>query len=165
MESRAYPTATQPTSPLLHAPTPRRQAAILIPLCHLEIEDGEPLNTLRTPALLFTVRSLQLRSHAGEVSFPGGAHDPEHDGEFPDRNDMAAHTAKFPEVNDDNIQTISYWDAVAATLGRTAVRETREEVPSIGDVRILGRLPHVLDKSQTIEVHPFVGYGMVIVIN
>lgn len=39
-----------------------RRAAVLVPL--LDAEDG--------PRLLFTVRSAALRSHAGQIAFPGG---------------------------------------------------------------------------------------------
>ena len=42
-----------------------REAAILVSLC----------NVARVPSLLYTVRSSSLRSHAGHVSFPGGAID------------------------------------------------------------------------------------------
>ncbi|KAL4221676.1 nudix (nucleoside diphosphate linked moiety X)-type motif 8 [Mactra antiquata] len=45
--------------------TTGREAGILIPLCHI---NGEP-------SVLFMVRSFQLNSHRGEVSFPGGMHD------------------------------------------------------------------------------------------
>lgn len=46
--------------------TPRR-AAVLIPL----------VNVAERPAIVFTLRSTKLRSHSGQVSFPGGRIDPE----------------------------------------------------------------------------------------
>ncbi|KAJ1928796.1 hypothetical protein IWQ60_001750 [Tieghemiomyces parasiticus] len=42
-----------------------REAAVLVPLCNV---DG-------VPSVLFTVRSMNLRTHQGEVSFPGGKQD------------------------------------------------------------------------------------------
>lgn len=45
---------------------PRKQSSILVPMCHVS---GEI-------CLLYTVRSKKLRSHKGEVSFPGGMEDP-----------------------------------------------------------------------------------------
>ncbi|KAJ1654158.1 hypothetical protein IWQ61_005867 [Dispira simplex] len=43
-----------------------REAAVLLPLCQVN----------NCPAVLFTVRSMNLSSHQGEVSFPGGMMDP-----------------------------------------------------------------------------------------
>ncbi len=48
----------------------RRPAAVLIPVIH-----REPQATL-----LFTQRTSRLRSHAGQISFPGGSIDPEDSG-------------------------------------------------------------------------------------
>ncbi|EDQ92917.1 uncharacterized protein MONBRDRAFT_5048 [Monosiga brevicollis MX1] len=53
----------------------RNHAAVLVALCH---------DHNRDPAVLFTLRSSELRSHRGEVSFPGGHVDPE------DHDDVAA---------------------------------------------------------------------------
>lgn len=46
---------------------PMREAAVLVPLFGRE----------GAPHLLFTQRPLTLRHHAGQISFPGGARDPE----------------------------------------------------------------------------------------
>ncbi|MDC9595524.1 CoA pyrophosphatase [Xenorhabdus anantnagensis] len=49
-----------------HLPSNQRNAAVLLPIiCKPE------------PTLLFTQRSINLRSHAGQIAFPGGAADPE----------------------------------------------------------------------------------------
>lgn len=55
-----------PTSSFQH-PLPPREAAVVAPLYS---RGGRP-------HLLFTVRSLDLASHRGEISFPGGSRDPE----------------------------------------------------------------------------------------
>lgn len=49
---------------------PTRHAAVLLGLCNTP-EHG--------PALILTVRSRNMRMHPGEISFPGGHHDPEVD--------------------------------------------------------------------------------------
>lgn len=49
------------------AGVPLREAAVLVPLFGRE----------GVPHLLFTQRPLTLRRHAGQISFPGGARDPE----------------------------------------------------------------------------------------
>jgi 8-oxo-dGTP pyrophosphatase MutT (NUDIX family) len=48
----------------------RRPAAVLVPVVHREPE----------ATLLFTLRTGGLRSHAGQIAFPGGRIDPEDDG-------------------------------------------------------------------------------------
>lgn len=44
---------------------PTASAAVLVPLCSVN----------NTPSLLYTVRSMQLKSHSGQISFPGGKTD------------------------------------------------------------------------------------------
>ncbi|KQY60535.1 NUDIX hydrolase [Aeromicrobium sp. Root495] len=53
-----------------HPPADARPAAVLI--CFADGPDG--------PELLLTERAATLRNHAGQISFPGGATDPEDDG-------------------------------------------------------------------------------------
>lgn len=48
-----------------------RKAAVLLPLCF--DKNGKP-------SLLYNLRSLQLTTHRGEISFPGGSLDPEDKG-------------------------------------------------------------------------------------
>ncbi|KAI9273502.1 NUDIX hydrolase domain-like protein [Helicostylum pulchrum] len=44
-----------------------KEAAVLVPLC---VVDGKP-------SVLFTVRNMTMRTHRGEISFPGGKEEPE----------------------------------------------------------------------------------------
>jgi nudix motif 8 len=53
------------TFPTYNPPTTRSDAAVLVPFCHLNND----------PAILFTLRSTQLSTHQGEISFPGGKFD------------------------------------------------------------------------------------------
>jgi 8-oxo-dGTP pyrophosphatase MutT (NUDIX family) len=58
-------------APLLwDPPSNARPAAVLV--CFADGDDG--------PELLLTERSNRLRSHAGQISFPGGSSDPDDDG-------------------------------------------------------------------------------------
>lgn len=68
-EAEAAIAPTLPTTPTASPPlaaVPPRAAAVLAPLHAL---DGRP-------HLIFTVRSLDVASHRGEISFPGGSRDP-----------------------------------------------------------------------------------------
>ena len=108
-------------------------ASILIPLCLLDDSNG---SSAPHPAVIFTVRNRNLRTHAGEVSFPGGQMDRE------DLEDCA--TSGDPAEM------------------HCAIRETCEEITSFKEhqVRkgILGRLPSMSDRTRRIRVHPYVGY-------
>lgn len=56
-----------------------RHASILLPLCQvIQHRHGRGFDTKSKghASFLFTVRSLALRNHAGEVSWPGGVFDP-----------------------------------------------------------------------------------------
>ncbi|KAI3659482.1 hypothetical protein MP638_004544 [Amoeboaphelidium occidentale] len=111
-------------------PQYQRKAAILIPLCTVSSDDDSIVNE---PSILFTLRSVQLRKHSGEVSFPGGLSDPVED------------------LCEDRKEVL---------LSRTAIRETTEELPSLDrkNIKILGTLPPIPDKTQTILVEPYVAY-------
>ncbi|KNZ48263.1 uncharacterized protein VP01_578g4 [Puccinia sorghi] len=56
--------------PKFSSPTPTRHAAVLLGLCN---------TTEHGPGMILTVRSQNMRMHPGEISFPGGHHDPEVD--------------------------------------------------------------------------------------
>ena len=56
----------EPGTSLTGAPPPRRNSAVLIPLWD---DDGEA-------AVILTRRTRAMRTHSGEVSFPGGGQDP-----------------------------------------------------------------------------------------
>ncbi|KAI8874439.1 hypothetical protein GQ42DRAFT_116469 [Ramicandelaber brevisporus] len=55
-------------------PEGARDAAVLLPLCLPSPAEGSSESIL--PSVLFTLRSSNLNSHQGEVSFPGGKRDP-----------------------------------------------------------------------------------------
>ncbi|VDK84616.1 unnamed protein product [Litomosoides sigmodontis] len=55
-----------PTYPVHRLSSKKRDSAVLIPLVCIE----------KSPSIIFTHRSLQLGSHRGEVSFPGGRLEP-----------------------------------------------------------------------------------------
>ena len=122
----------------------------MLPLCQVIPHTyGQPfdLNSQGEPSFLFTVRSLALRNHAGEVSWPGGVFDPDMD------------------VDKDDTYTMGDIPSVRQ-LQNAAIRETLEELPSLagisknghGSIEVIGRMSPVPDKTRTIQVSPFVGY-------
>ncbi|KAJ1927593.1 hypothetical protein IWQ60_002772 [Tieghemiomyces parasiticus] len=109
-----------------------REAAVLVPLCNV---DG-------VPSVLFTVRSMNLRTHQGEVSDPTSI-------STVDFMTPLLHSASFPGGKQ---------DLTDADLEATCLRETDEEIAlSASRIDILGRLPAVPNWDATIRVHPFVG--------
>lgn len=123
-----------------------RHASILLPLCQvIQHRHGRGFDTKSKghASFLFTVRSLALRNHAGEVSWPGGVFDPLLDIRHDDSEGF--YPTSTPSVEQ---------------MQCAALRETLEEVPSLGesDVEILGKMDPVPDKTRTIQVFPFVGY-------
>jgi hypothetical protein len=59
-------------------------------------------------ALLFTVRSLSLRKHAGEVSFPGGIHDDSMDGDQLERTAVRETVEELPSLTAEVCSYIMY---------------------------------------------------------
>ncbi|KAI3630179.1 hypothetical protein MIR68_011614 [Amoeboaphelidium protococcarum] len=121
----------------------RRSAAILLPLCDVSTYDQSGnLISSKIPSVLFTVRNLKLRSHAGEIAFPGGLHDP-----TDSRN---------------NHGTLIKMDQSVDLKGKqhllsTMAREVSEEL-QISKMHLLGSLQTVPDKTGSIAVTPFVAH-------
>jgi 8-oxo-dGTP pyrophosphatase MutT (NUDIX family) len=67
--SSCSPSASDQISPTDQIPTEQIRAAVLVPLFVACEEEA--------PHLVLTRRRGDLRRHAGEISFPGGRHDPE----------------------------------------------------------------------------------------
>lgn len=81
-----------------------RESAVLIPL---RLRRGEP-------HLLFTVRPQNLRRHAGQISFPGGARDPR------DPSSLAAALREAHEevgIAPDRVEVLGALDEVATPSG------------------------------------------------
>ena len=110
-------------------------AAVLVPLFE---EDGET-------RVLLTVRSGRLRSHRGEVAFPGGRLDPGESNEEGARREafeevgldpalvrVVGHLSALPTVSSNTLMT-----PVVATLpGRPATEAAPDEVSRIFDVSL-----------------------------
>ncbi|PLW53589.1 hypothetical protein PCANC_06706 [Puccinia coronata f. sp. avenae] len=64
--SQKLPVGSPSSEPPL-SPSATRHAAVLLGLCNMDE---------RGPGLILTVRSLNMRTHPGEISFPGGHQDP-----------------------------------------------------------------------------------------
>ncbi|KAI9218325.1 NUDIX hydrolase domain-like protein [Blastocladiella britannica] len=102
--------------------TPPREAAVVLPLFRPLVanQPNQPLH------VLFTVRSSSLRSHHGEIAFPGGMRDP---------TDASLYAAAVREVHEELGLRIS----------------PLEDAPCV-----LGTLTPLPDKSLTKSVHAFV---------
>lgn len=105
------------------------------------------------PRVIFTVRTRQLRSHAGQISFPGGRADPED--KFPcgtalreaDEETHIRPAQVHPIGKLDDYPTISKYrvtPVVAWLDAETRTRAQRDEVDEIFEVP----LRHLLDPSQ-----------------
>jgi 8-oxo-dGTP pyrophosphatase MutT (NUDIX family) len=112
-----------------------RPAAVLVPLFE---EDGQA-------RVLLTVRSDRLRSHTGEVAFPGGRLD---DGESPEEGarreaeeevgldpalvEVVGHLTSMPTVSSNTLMT----PVVAVLPGRPVTRPAPAEVARVFDVAL-----------------------------
>ncbi|KAI3639877.1 hypothetical protein MIR68_002191 [Amoeboaphelidium protococcarum] len=121
----------------------RRSAAILLPLCDVSTYDhsGNIISS-KIPSVLFTVRNLKLRSHAGEIAFPGGLHDPT------DSRDNHGTLIKMEQ----NVDLKGKQHLLS-----TMTREVSEEL-QIFKMHLLGSLQTVPDKTGSIAVTPFVAH-------
>ncbi|KAJ3357494.1 nudix (nucleoside diphosphate linked moiety X)-type motif 8 [Allomyces javanicus] len=120
---------------------PPREAAVMLPLCvtreppQLHAATLPPwLDAFRDLSVLLTVRSGKLRSHRGEVAFPGGMRD---------ATDASLYEAACREMHEE--------------LGIALPQQDAAGLPAEGR-GLLGSLSTLPDKSLTIAVNPFVTY-------
>lgn len=116
----------------LHLNTTKRRAAVLIPLC----------NRFGKPSILFTVRSNNLNTHKGQVSFPGGHIE---DGESPEE---AALRETFEEIgtNIDTIQTLGACQTLPAVTGTLVT-------PIFGFIdKDVGDLSHLIPNPDEVDI-------------
>jgi len=84
------------------------EAAVFVPFCLVD----------SVPSVLFTLRSSQLNSHRGEVSFPGGKKDPE------DKNLLETAVREMEEELGLERSHVHIWapmPAIPDKLGKTAI--------------------------------------------
>ncbi|KAJ3372411.1 nudix (nucleoside diphosphate linked moiety X)-type motif 8 [Allomyces arbusculus] len=123
---------------------PPREAAVMLPLCvtheppQLHATTLPPwLDAFRDLSVLLTVRSGKLRSHRGEVAFPGGMRD---------ATDASLYEAACREMHEE--------------LGIALPQPVDAAGPAAttDGCGLLGSLSTLPDKSLTIAVSPFVTY-------
>ena len=98
-----------------------REAAVLVSLC----------NVNEVPSLLYTVRSSKLRSHTGQVSFPGGGIDP---GETPVE---AALRETYEEIGikKDDIHVVGLGQTIFSITGMLVTPVVALIKPDLGSVQ------------------------------
>jgi len=92
-----------------------RRAAVLIPLCY--DKNGKP-------AILYTLRSLNMNKHSGEISFPGGASDPDPEDGDSDITTALRETEEELGISRDAVDiwtTLSPLPSLIAIMGVTPV--------------------------------------------
>jgi nudix motif 8 len=107
--------------PALRAPTAPRQAAVLVPFC----------TVAGAPALLFTLRSAQLRSHRGEVSFPGGKVEPGESVEDAAEREFSEELGAPPQAL--GVRMLGKWHALPSKDASLSVTPV---VVALGDVDV-----------------------------
>ena len=120
---------------------PPRDAAVLIAI----VRRGEELS------VLYTERSPDLRSHSGQIAFPGGKIDPEDDGP----GDAALREAQEEvALEPGDARVLGYLPAYFTgsnyliTPVVAEVRPTREVVPNPGEVKSVFEVPLALISSE-----------------
>jgi len=115
--------------------SPRRTAAVLIPLC---------LNLKGEPCFCYTLRSLKLSKHSGEICFPGGAADPE------DSDPIATALRETEEELNISRDGIDIWTAIHAMPTASSLMSVTPVVGLIKeplDVDTLKVNPHEVEKA------------------
>ncbi|KAJ8953598.1 hypothetical protein NQ318_003022 [Aromia moschata] len=111
----------------LHTHQPAKKAAVLIPLCVVDDK----------VSLLYTLRAPHLRSHRGQVSFPGG---------MQDVDDKCLEETALRETNEElgiDMDQIEVWGSgnLIVTKGETCV------------LPVLGRIKHAIEPG-SLNVNP-----------
>ncbi|XP_070561523.1 mitochondrial coenzyme A diphosphatase NUDT8-like [Ptychodera flava] len=110
-----------------------QQGAVCIPLC---VVDGQP-------AILYTLRSNQLVTHRGEVSFPGGMADK--------RDENVTHTAlrELEEELGIDASTVEVWGSLIPLPDKTRKTAVTPIVGFLGDVNISALKPNSDEVEET----------------
>lgn len=106
-----------------------RRAAVLIPLC---------VNVKGEPSFCYTLRSLKLSKHSGEISFPGGLADPEESDPVVTALRETREELEIPETD------IEIW---------TVMRSMRTLSSATGVTPVVGLIKEPLDPD-TLQVNP-----------
>uniref|UniRef100_A0A7S3VGB6 Nudix hydrolase domain-containing protein n=1 Tax=Chaetoceros debilis TaxID=122233 RepID=A0A7S3VGB6_9STRA len=97
-----------------------RKASILIPIIHIK---GKPI-----PSLLFTTRSSNLKSHASQISFPGGHIDTDLDGDCVVK--AAVRETREELSHEGNVDSMAYdFDKGLEIIGHTAPIPSIHHIP------------------------------------
>jgi len=127
---------------------PPRDAAVLVAI----VRRGELLS------VLYTERSPDLRSHSGQIAFPGGKLDPEDDGPaagaLREANEEAGVPPELVTVLGRSTLDYGYW-SYTTVLARAA----RFFEPVIGDAESVSLRWVPFDRVEELPLHPGVAVG------